>query len=648
MPLLNATGAPYTGVPTVSTPPDAGGQTQRISADASMFGGLEGQATSQLGRTLESAGDQFAQIAIQRQEIYNKMAATESGNALTDNWSKILTGDPNDPNDHGYYGTTGRAAGDEFPKARDKIDAAFTEARSKLQNPQQQLLFDAEMRRQRAYNLGLMGRHYDQEYKKYTESTYKGAIRNAEGGVATAAANNDPHEWERALGSQMKLIIDQGKALNRPQEEIDADLHEARSNAVHVRVATLAAQDRPGAAFTLLENNHDAIGGPHSLAYAQLLSSIKKAVSDEQIRAARGKGPMPPWQPPGGMSYQPSSDILTGTGLSSDEYQTFRGYLASREQGSQGYATPPNVQGHYGKYQFGDTEVKETAARLGVPMPSRQDFLNNPTLQEKFLENYTLDHHNQLMQKSAKYRDASPAEKAGILMGAHLGGVGGVMDYLTGKGDPEDTNHTRVSDYVNSMKQAIGAKPKAPEPQKTSGTNPAASTKISGIPTNLRAVGDSLAVQLVNSGVAGAIDKPSTVAGQPITPGMSAGGNDQPDRILARMKGLPDDFYKGNIVFLTSGSNMPSKIGYVQDQIALAREKNAAAVLVPALGPGIKGRDRANDVLRYFAAEKGAIFFEPKIEWDAAGVHPKNATEVAKFRQQGLDALAAAQGPRDE
>lgn len=154
------------------------------------------------------------------------------------------------------------------------------------------------------------------------------------------------------------------------------------------------------------------------------------------------------------------------TGIPQDQYDLYRSYLASRESGS--YAQPPNGNekspvilagqtgpGFMGRYQMGSNEITESAKALNMPVPSQQEFLSNPQLQEQLFEQYTLNHNNQLMN-TPEYANADPRTRLSLLMGAHLGGVGGVQSYLAGGTGPQDTNQTTVANYVNSAYGVLG------------------------------------------------------------------------------------------------------------------------------------------------------------------------------------------------
>lgn len=144
---------------------------------------------------------------------------------------------------------------------------------------------------------------------------------------------------------------------------------------------------------------------------------ITPSSSDTQ-RAASG---------PTGVNYSATS-IKEAMGLSDAEWNAFREGLTDIE--GKHYGRMGGFKGRYaGRYQMGPKEITETAARLGVPRPSQQEFLSNPQLQEKFFENYTLDHHRTLM-KSEKYRNMSTLEKLQMLGYSHNQGAGGGLKYL--------------------------------------------------------------------------------------------------------------------------------------------------------------------------------------------------------------------------
>ncbi|MEK4031508.1 hypothetical protein WOA01_00100 [Methylocystis sp. IM2] len=83
-----------------------------------------------------------------------------------------------------------------------------------------------------------------------------------------------------------------------------------------------------------------------------------------------------------------------------------------------------------GRYQFGRREIRETAEALGLPAPSTAAFLNDPEMQERFFERYTLGHHNYLMRHNTRYAQANVDQKLEILARAHNEGAAGASSWL--------------------------------------------------------------------------------------------------------------------------------------------------------------------------------------------------------------------------
>jgi hypothetical protein len=160
------------------------------------------------------------------------------------------------------------------------------------------------------------------------------------------------------------------------------------------------------------------------------------------------------------VQYIPSDDLLKTTGLSPEQYDTYRHHMAKREAPS--YSKPFEKTGSKttlevgGQYQMGPEEIASAAKHLGIDAPSKEEFLKNPHLQERLFDAYTVQHAQELM-KNETFKEADPAKRAAILAGAHLGGVQGVEDYLAGKSDPSDKNKTTISNYVNSTARVMGA-----------------------------------------------------------------------------------------------------------------------------------------------------------------------------------------------
>jgi len=120
-----------------------------------------------------------------------------------------------------------------------------------------------------------------------------------------------------------------------------------------------------------------------------------------------------------------ASAITKEMGITQKQYDAFKegvtdieGKRYDRMGGSGG-----RFAGRYQMGMLGRTEVSDAARRLGIPVPTQQEFLSNPALQEKIFENYTLDHYHTLM-KNPKFAAMSKEQQLEVLGYAHNQGTG--------------------------------------------------------------------------------------------------------------------------------------------------------------------------------------------------------------------------------
>lgn len=157
----------------------------------------------------------------------------------------------------------------------------------------------------------------------------------------------------------------------------------------------------------------------------------------------RGQNTEPP------VPYEPGK-LLTDMNINPEQYNAFKESVASIESGGK-YGIMGGSSGRFaGRYQMGGNEITETAARLGVPRPSTQEFLNNPQMQEQFFEAYTAGHHGQLMN-NPKYALKSPEEQLKTLGYAHNQGAGGASSYLNSGRAGSDAFGTSGTVYSSAI-----------------------------------------------------------------------------------------------------------------------------------------------------------------------------------------------------
>jgi hypothetical protein len=109
-----------------------------------------------------------------------------------------------------------------------------------------------------------------------------------------------------------------------------------------------------------------------------------------------------------------------------------------------------------GRYQMGAQEIAETARRLFVPVPTREQFLANPAMQERFFEAYTAGHDDQLTRESARYRAMSPTERLAVLGYAHNQGVGGAEVWMETGQVARDAFRTPGTAYSDAVAESLG------------------------------------------------------------------------------------------------------------------------------------------------------------------------------------------------
>lgn len=190
----------------------------------------------------------------------------------------------------------------------------------------------------------------------------------------------------------------------------------SKSNPLPVEVKEKPAE--PGFLDTLFNGAKQLLG--FGSAAAATLPSGEAQTSTNTGASSRSAGPS-------GVAYE-ATNLRQAMGISQTEYNAFREGLTDIE--GKRYDRMGGYRRRYaGRYQMGPAEITETAARLGVPRPRTEDFLKDPDMQERFFENYTLDHYRSLM-KNPKFASMSKDEQLKMLGYAHNQGVGGAKKYL--------------------------------------------------------------------------------------------------------------------------------------------------------------------------------------------------------------------------
>jgi hypothetical protein len=135
----------------------------------------------------------------------------------------------------------------------------------------------------------------------------------------------------------------------------------------------------------------------------------------------------------------------------SDETKTMESFLEKLGQlESNSNYRIVNRFGYMGKYQISQT----TLASIGLNI-NKDVFLSTPKLQEVAMQLLMKYNKNILSSYIGKYQNRTINEiyitESGLLAGAHLGGAGSVIKFLTKGEDFKDGNNVSVSKYIKKF-----------------------------------------------------------------------------------------------------------------------------------------------------------------------------------------------------
>ncbi|QDH17406.1 hypothetical protein [Swingsia samuiensis] len=112
-----------------------------------------------------------------------------------------------------------------------------------------------------------------------------------------------------------------------------------------------------------------------------------------------------------------------------------------------------------GKYQMGEAAIKSAANFLHEKVPTTDEFLHDPAMQERYFQAFTAQNDQYLSSHSDKFRNASAAEKLSILAYAHNQGAGGALQWLNTGVAGSDAFGTSGTKYAQRVLDAFKANP---------------------------------------------------------------------------------------------------------------------------------------------------------------------------------------------
>lgn len=158
-----------------------------------------------------------------------------------------------------------------------------------------------------------------------------------------------------------------------------------------------------------------------------------------------------PPSPPATPRYRASVAL----GVSDDDWDSYRRALKTKE------AAAPDQMGGYnkayaGSYQLGRAEIRNVARMLGEKPPTRQEFLADPDMQERYLQELTTSNHDYLTRMSPAYTAMPPTEKLKTLAYAHNQGGPNTSRYLATGQVGHDAFGTPGTDYSDAVGRELG------------------------------------------------------------------------------------------------------------------------------------------------------------------------------------------------
>ena len=623
MPVVSAADQPYSGVPTVTPETAVPYNNFRINATPEMFGAAIGRATSSLGQSLARGANQLEQAALERQQLYNQVAADDMTNAYQEKENKILRGDPSIPGDTGFFGKQGRAAMDAFGPTQQQLLDLRNNAGADAPNARVKLMFDQETRRLQAVTLSSMSAHYDQEFKRYTEATALATDKNATNDLSSAIARGDDAATQQAIQRKIQAgfhVLDVNGT--RSPETEQTVINAARSAVVKETAEAINIKQGAFAATQYLDAHKDWVGPD----YFPLREKYQNA--SRQTRAFLNGLP-------GG------AGANTGGNVSDTDFEALWTRVKSAEGGigAQGQAlTSP--AGAIGISQILPSTARDTAARLGLPFDQQRLYTDqkyNETLGRAYLQEQ-LDKYGGNPTLAAAAYNAGPDRVDQWLKTIGDPRTGQITDSQFQAAIPITETRNYVAKVVGDRVYQLGATPPV-----TTGNNHPINTGRSAAPTgagDFVAIGDSIAAHVIRK--AGVGGQESGVVGKH-NEGDTAVAGWGPTNIGNMIDHMDKKVYAGKDIVLSTGAantgsdTDPNQRDLSNNDVSAIKHEietllNGGARSVRILGVGTAARygnqnQKLDEIARYFSGLP-VSWAGPLPNVASDGIHSSNPQSV--------------------
>lgn len=270
--------------PGIIQAPDA---YNRVPVDPAAFGVNDGQAVQNLGRALQGAGGTALDIATEQQITINQGRIADALNTAQQSSQKVQSGDPDDSSKPGFYALKGSQAVGAYKDATQRVQDAYKQARSGLDNEVQRNQFDRMSRRTLNEELATMGKHYAQQTQAYAMDAQQSLVQTSMQGGINAWTNDTlfHQQLEAAQAHQHGLDVMKGLPPETQQQNA-ADI----ASKMHAERVQRMAPDDPLAAMSYLQSHLDQINGTTQTALLQHLKpQVDKAGAQADADTVTGR-----------------------------------------------------------------------------------------------------------------------------------------------------------------------------------------------------------------------------------------------------------------------------------------------------------------------------------------------------------------------
>jgi hypothetical protein len=216
-----------------------------VQANPTAFGASVGEALKGFGAQLDQAttaiGDRLSYIA-----------ANNAANKFMDLSHQVTSGDPNNPNDTGYFGLSGQAAVDGRQAAFQKLQDGYKNIMSGL-DPVAAQRFDNETRAMLNMTQGRLDGHFQQQVRVAGLDSAKASEQLATQGLGIYAA--DENGFQTQLQTLHKAVARQVAITGGGPDVLAASTQAADERAYAGRVQSLIGQGNLTLAHQVLEQN---------------------------------------------------------------------------------------------------------------------------------------------------------------------------------------------------------------------------------------------------------------------------------------------------------------------------------------------------------------------------------------------------------